>query len=105
HSEDEENVVFVDDAPGAGEKDPREKEADAFAAYFLAPAKALKADLESVGTITFDTVIDLMARYGLSYRAMVYRLNNSEIINRKQADELIAAGEGRIEAAVTARGI
>jgi Zn-dependent peptidase ImmA (M78 family) len=105
HSEDGETVVFVDDQLDLVGKDPREKEADAFAAYLLAPTKALKADLEGVKDITFDTVIELMARYGLSYRALVYRLINTEIINKKQADALINDSEGRIEAAVATQGI
>lgn len=103
---DDDSVVFIDEKIfGGGEKEPHEVEADAFAAYFLAPTKTVKADLEGVKEITFDTVIDLMGRYGLSFQATVYRLRNSQVINKKQADALIADGEGRIMAAVEARGL
>lgn len=105
HSEGLTNVAFVDDqVGGGGTKDPKEVEADAFAAYLLAPTKALKADVEALKTITFDDVVDLMVRYGLSYRALAYRLNNSGIINKKQADALIAESEGQVETSIKAKG-
>jgi len=103
---DREGVVFIDDQIGfGGEKEEHEVEADAFAAYFLAPTKVLRADLDGVKEITFDTIIELMGRYGLSFRATVWRLKNSGIISLKQANGLIEESEGRVNAAVAAKGI
>jgi Zn-dependent peptidase ImmA (M78 family) len=102
HAVGEENATFIDEHVGGGGAKPRqEKEADAFAAYFLAPDRSLKADAERIGDITVESVVDLMIRYGLSFQATVFRLHNNQLINLVNAakrDALRRDAKGRVEA-------
>ena len=102
HAVGEENATFIDEHVGGGGAKPRqEKEADAFAAYFLAPDRSLKADAERIGDITVESVVDLMIRYGLSFQATIFRLHNNQLINLVNAakrDALRRDAKGRVEA-------
>jgi Zn-dependent peptidase ImmA (M78 family) len=99
HRDHSEVVVFVDTNvySRAIGKSPEEREADAFAAYLLAPTDALRRDLDGVTTkdVTPERVFLLMNRYGLSYQSLVYRLHNSGLIRASVRDQLLAAGVSR----------
>ncbi len=71
--------------------DAREVEANAFAAYFLAPDEGIRQRLgEHAGEhVTQDMVVELMGVFGLSYDAMTYRLLNAQLINHAQRDALV----------------
>lgn len=70
--------------------DPREIEANAFAAYLLAPDQAVLRIVgeRRGGRITQDLVVQLMGVFGLSYDATTWRLLNAEIINHAQRTAL-----------------
>lgn len=106
HGEGRHSAVFVDDkVGGGGDKPSAEKEADAFAAYFLAPTRALQRDVGALGrSPNMEDVVDLAIRYGVSYQALVYRLNNSGLIGAARRNSLIAEGRGNVEELVRARG-
>jgi len=100
HRDNEDVIVFIDTdvhSP-AGRKPPHEREADAFAAYLLAPTEALRRDLDGVAAkdITPDSVFQLMKRYGLSYKSLVFRLHNANVISATTRNRLVLAGEGRV---------
>ncbi len=106
HGEGKSSALFIDDkVGGAGDKAPAEKEADAFAAYFLAPTRALQRDVKALDrSLTVEDVIDLAIRYGVSYQTLVYRLNNSGLVGATKRNSLIADGLGNVESLVRARG-
>jgi Zn-dependent peptidase ImmA (M78 family) len=105
HTEGAENVAFIEEQVGGGGNKPREeREADAFAAYFLAPYRSLKADAERIGDISVESVVDLMVRYGLSFQATVFRLHNSQLINAAKRDALLRDSQGRVEAVLRQKG-
>lgn len=100
HRDNQDVVVFVDTdiySP-AGKKPPHEREADAFAAYLLAPSEALRRDLAGTAAkeITPETVFHLTKRYGLSYQSLVYRLHNTNLISATLRNRLLLEGEGRV---------
>lgn len=99
HRDHREVVVFVDTNvyARAAEKSREEREADAFAAYLLAPTEALRRDLVGVAPkdIAPETVFLLMKRYGLSYTSLVYRLHNSGVIRASVRNRLLLDGQGR----------
>jgi Zn-dependent peptidase ImmA (M78 family) len=70
--------------------DPREAEANAFAAYLLAPDEAIRRVVggRSDEQITQDLVVDLMGIFGLSYEATTWRLLNAGVINHAQRTTL-----------------
>jgi Zn-dependent peptidase ImmA (M78 family) len=70
--------------------DQREVEANAFAAYFLAPDQVIRRVVgERRGEqITQDLVVQLMGVFGLSYDATTWRLVNAEVINHAQRTKL-----------------
>jgi Zn-dependent peptidase ImmA (M78 family) len=71
--------------------DDREIEANAFAAYFLAPDEGMRQRLgEHTGeSITQDMVVELMGVFGVSYEAMTYRLLNAQLVNHAQRSALM----------------
>lgn len=100
HRDNRDVVVFVDtdiQSPAA-RKPAHEREADAFAAYLLAPSEALRRDLDGVAAkdVTPETVFQLMKRYGLSYQSLVYRLHNTNLISATIRNRLLLDGEGRV---------
>jgi|ERR1039458_81557 Zn-dependent peptidase ImmA (M78 family) len=74
-----------------GSQDAWEIEANAFAAYLLAPDEGVRQRLakHTGDDITPDMVVETMAAFGLSYNAMTYRLLNVGLINRAQRAALI----------------
>jgi Zn-dependent peptidase ImmA (M78 family) len=105
HAEGAENAAFVEKQIADGGSKPRgEREADAFAAYFLAPDRSLKADGERIGEISVESVVDLMIRYGLSFQATVFRLHNSQVIKAAKRDALLRDSRGHVEALLRQKG-
>lgn len=90
HRFDHERLVIEDqDIFASGGSD--EAEANAFAAYLLAPDEAiLKVLGDRVGErVTPDVVVELMGVFGLSYDATTWRLVNMDVVNRSQRDALV----------------
>jgi len=77
----------------------KEVEANAFAAYFLAPDAAMKAAFPGrrPAQITVEDVVDLMIRYGLSFRTAAFRLHNAGRIQARDRDRLLQEAAGEIE--------
>lgn len=98
HRDNQEIVVHID-TNVYSKASPKEREADAFAAYLLVPDEALKRDLKDVNPaqLTPDETVQLMIRYGVSHRTLVYRLHNSGMIGASTRNRLLAQGAGRIE--------
>lgn len=71
--------------------DDKEVEANAFAAYFLAPDEGIRQRVggDTGESISQDMVVELMGVFGLSYDAMAYRLLNAGLINRPERDALM----------------
>lgn len=74
-------------------KDPREKEADIFASYFLAPYEALSFFIKnSLGkekhNLEIDDVVRLEQYYGMSRQAILWRLINDGYITRENAESM-----------------
>jgi Zn-dependent peptidase ImmA (M78 family) len=83
-------VIADQDIFGSGEA--QEVEANAFAAYLLAPDEALVNAVggRRGGQVDPDTVVELMRTFGLSYDATTWRLLNAGIVNRAERDALAA---------------
>jgi len=62
--------------------------ANAFAAHFLAPDEALIEEQPEVMPSEPETIMALAARYGLSFTAMTYRLQNLKLLTPDQANSL-----------------
>jgi len=88
------------------QKSIEEKEADAFAGHLLAPTEAMLRAFggRSRSTIAAEDVVDLMHRFGTTFKMTVYRLHNSERITAADRDRILAEGEGRVNAMIAARG-
>ncbi|MFQ6132755.1 MAG: ImmA/IrrE family metallo-endopeptidase [Armatimonadota bacterium] len=67
-----------------------ERFANAFAAHLLAPDQALKAEAEQAenGLADGDTVMRIGAKFGLSFEAITYRLQNVGLVSAEQARRL-----------------
>lgn len=75
-----------------------ETEADAFAAYFLAPDESVVSvwgEVASDPPVPMD-VVAAMSRFGLSYTAMIFRLNNSGQISGKAKEFLLSRGANSV---------
>ena len=83
-----------------------EVQANAFAAYLLAPEAAMKSAFpgRAPNEITVSEVIDLMLEYGISFRTAIYRLHNSDRIGNRDRDRLIDESRGQIRIALALRG-
>lgn len=79
----------VDQTVDWGDRDPREVEANAFAAAFLMPPAAVAEVLARLGRpdIDFDVLVSLAALFGVSAKAMRVRLETLGEIGRKKIDE------------------
>ncbi len=62
--------------------------ANAFAAHFLAPDQALIEERSAVVPSEPETIMALAARYGLSFTAMTYRLQNLGLLTPDEANSL-----------------
>ena len=69
--------------------DPREVEANAFAATFLAPADGVRGMVD--GTPGLEDVVRIAARFGISTIAALYRLRTLQLVDGERSDRL--AGE------------
>lgn len=87
HSED--SGVFIDEftvhyrGDGSSDQyDPRESEANAFAAAFLMPARMLREDLgeQRIDASDDDQLRSLADRYGVSLQALTIRLTNLDLL-------------------------
>jgi Zn-dependent peptidase ImmA (M78 family) len=70
---------------------PTEKRANAFAASFLLPTRALKVRCPSRTLIDSDFVLSLAREFGVSYPALVYRLHNVGLITASARSRLLEA--------------
>ncbi len=97
--------VLIADEEVMADGDEREVAANAFAAYLLAPTEDLRESVKALGGPTTPTgLVGLMRRYGLSYQALAYRLRNTDLINQKTLDSLLADGEGQIARLMRSQG-
>jgi Zn-dependent peptidase ImmA (M78 family) len=82
--------LLIADEDISHSNDPREVEANAFAAYLLAPDQAVRRVVggRSGEQITQDLVVELMGIFGLSYDATTWRLRNAGAINHAQRTAL-----------------
>lgn len=85
-------------AKGFDPKQEVEKKADQFASYFIAPYKSLKAEIKRIcgNVISFEAVIALEQYFGMSHKAMLWRLVSEGYM---QSDDLTKYGSGVIFAA------
>ena len=72
-----------------GRKSAAETRANAFAAAFLMPAGALRAQLAGV-PLTEEVVAQALGRYRVSLDALAFRLHNTGIVNSAGRDEVRA---------------
>ncbi|MGC2374749.1 MAG: ImmA/IrrE family metallo-endopeptidase [Solirubrobacteraceae bacterium] len=105
HRFDGDRLLITDHDVTRRSSDAREIEANAFAAYFLAPDEAVRRGVgdDRGEKITKDHVIELMGVFGLSYRATTWRLLNAEVIN--QAQQAALATNPAVEAGLRRAGI
>lgn len=89
HRHEHERQVFADENI-FGSTELQEVEANAFAAYLLAPDEALRQHVgeRSGEDIDPELVVELMGAFGLSYDATTYRLLNADLVNRAQRERL-----------------
>jgi Zn-dependent peptidase ImmA (M78 family) len=82
--------LLIADEDISHSNDSREVEANAFAAYLLAPDEAIRRVVgdRSGEQITQDLVVDLMGIFGLSYEAIPWRLLNAGVVNHAQRTAL-----------------
>lgn len=68
----------------------REREANAFAANFLAPDRALRQELGERDRASIEPidVVKLTRRYGLSYSALLFRLVHSGCVRQRDRERL-----------------
>ncbi len=91
HRFEADRLLLTDKDIFASRDDAWEIEANAFAAYFLAPDEGIRQRLGALAgeDITQDMVVELMGIFGLSYNAMTYRLLNAHLINHAQRAALM----------------
>lgn len=91
HRFETDRLLLADQDIFGSHDDAREVEANAFAAYFLAPDEGIRQRLgEYTGErVTQDMVVELMSVFGLSYDAMTYRLLNARLVNHAQRAALM----------------
>lgn len=85
---------------GTGENELHEVRANAFAAAFLMPADGLRSYFSANGLVEGDVIPDLsqsdivraMDFFGVSRRALLYRLQNVGLMTARRAEELRADG-------------
>lgn len=89
-------LVDLDEGPVVSRRDDdglQETRANAFAARFLLPPRALREQLDELGVDAGDVAVldaaQIAHRYGLSYRSTVYLLHNIGEINASKRDALL----------------
>jgi Zn-dependent peptidase ImmA (M78 family) len=93
-SVDDENILRRAPFSTSGVLNRQEREADAFASMFLAPAWLLTLNLERQGWTARDlsyptSVYQASLRLGTSYQATCYALERHKVIGRDQCERLI----------------
>lgn len=96
HADDEgilRRVPWADDRAGQVPVPPQEREADAFASYFLLPPYLMKEQMASQGWEPRhferpETVYQASLRFGTSYRATVFALERDQVIDRNVGQQL-----------------
>lgn len=73
--------------------DPKEKEADMFASYFLAPYESLQSYIygelgKEKGTLTLNDIVKIEQYYGLSRQAMLTRLVDDGYMEKSQTHDM-----------------
>ncbi len=83
-----------------------EKEADAFAGYLLAPTGAMAQAFggKDRSLVSAEDVVDLMHKFGTTFRTTVFRLHNSDRIAAADRDRLIRESQGRVESLRVQKG-
>lgn len=77
-----------------GSGDENEKKADQFASYFLIPSSSLYDMVEDIKEnenrkeLTIEDVIRIEQYYGVSYKAMIYRLLNEGYLKSEQTKDM-----------------
>ena len=77
-----------------GEGDENERKADQFASYFLIPSSSLYRMIEEFkennnkNSLEKEDVINLGQFYGVSHKAMLYRLQNDGYLNEEESKNL-----------------
>jgi len=61
-----------------------EDSANKFASYFLMPYNILRDELEEIETLDINSLIKLETKYGISNKALVYRLSLDTLIDERQ---------------------
>ena len=84
------NVVCSKDLEGP--KEEEEKNADAFASYFLAPYEALKIFISETlkkdkDSLSINDIVRIEQHFGMSRQATLYRLLNDRYIDPEKVDE------------------
>ncbi|MDK8277942.1 ImmA/IrrE family metallo-endopeptidase [Peptostreptococcus anaerobius] len=94
------HLYFDDSAVNAvspitiGSGDENEKKADQFASYFLVPSSSLYNMVEDIKEkenkkhLTLEDVIEIEQYYGVSHKAMMYRLLNDGYIKSEQIKDM-----------------
>lgn len=72
-------------------RDERERLANAFAASYLMPARAIHAAIDEHGRIA-TALAQMVDRLGVSFESLVYRLHNLRLINAEGRDQLRTYG-------------
>ncbi|MBS4456878.1 ImmA/IrrE family metallo-endopeptidase [Aerococcaceae bacterium zg-BR33] len=77
-----------------GDGNENEKNADQFASYFLIPSSSLYGVVESIKgnehkeQLTVESVIKIEQHYGVSHKAMIYRLLNDGYLKNEQLKDM-----------------
>lgn len=79
-------------------EDEKEREADLFASHFLLPSAAMYNILKDCNVVTFEQVVWLEQHFGMSRRAILYRLKSegkidSNLYNKMQVDVQYSAAK------------
>lgn len=96
HADDEgilRRAPWADDGMGSVPVPPQEREADAFASYFLLPPYLMKEQMALQGWEPRhferpETVYQASLRFGTSYRATVFGLEREQVIGRNLGQQL-----------------
>lgn len=92
------SVVDPDEVISGNTDDPREIEANSFAAEFLVPREALRTWLEEaeIAKVDLEALVRVASYFGVSAQSMRYRLQDAGVVTRRTAlDALDAAIAGQ----------
>lgn len=106
HREGTESLIIGETDLFGPTSDTREKEANAFAGYLLAPTRAMANafDGKPSSEISAEDVADLMHEFGTAFTTTVYRLHNSGRITARDRDRLLSEASGQVNFILAAKG-